>query len=284
MLKKIISYIGIIVLTLFSFYYTDKASEIVKNKDPIMKSILSNKDKYFIKSVNAVVDDDELVSGLNGKTIDVSDSYKNMKKYNLYDDNLYVFKVVNAFLSYDKYIVGGNTYKNQLALVFKVVDSNNLNKLNEILLDKNINVTLFVDGTIIENNTDTILEFIKSGNEIENLGYDLVYSESKFVYTNNMIEALTRKYPKYCYTDYKNSLVLELCSKNNMYTIKPTISVTKYPFSTVKNNTSSGNIISFNIDNDVLKELPSIITYLKQKGYKLVVLDQLISEKYIDEK
>ena len=287
-LKKIFSYIGIISLTLFSFYYTDKASEIVKRNDPIMKNILANKDNYLIESVNAVVSDDEVISGLNGKMIDVSTSYRKMKKYNIYDEDMYVFKEVNPLLSftnsYDKYIVGGNSLKKQVALVFKIVDNNYLDKLNQILLDKNVVGTLFVDGIVLENTTDKILEFISNGNEIENLGYDKIYTDTKFNYTNNMIEALTRIRPKYCYTDYKNSELLDLCSKNNMYTVKPSISVTNYPFITVKNNISSGKIVGFNMNKETLKELPSIISFLKQKGYKLVTLDNLISEKYIDEK
>ena len=287
-MKKLLSYIGILVLTLFSFYYTDKASEIVRNNDPIMKNILANKDNYLIESVSATIDDDEVVSGLNGKGIDINTSYRNMKKHNIYDESMYVYKEIDPLLSftnsYDKYIVGGNPKKNQLALVFKVVNSNYLDELNDIVLNKNVPVTLFVDGTILEENNDKILEFFENGNEIENLGYNSTYSKRKFIYTNNMINAITRLDPKYCYSDYKNSEVLEICSSNNMYTIKPTISVKNYPFSTIKNNVKAGNIISFNIDMETLKELPSIITYLRQKGYKLVILDELISEKYIDEK
>lgn len=284
-MKKLISYIGIAVLTIFSFYYTDKASDLVKNNDPIMKSILSNKDTYLIEPVNAVIDEDEIISGLNGKSVDIKTSYRNMKKCNSYNDSMYVFKEDNPILSftntYDKYIVGGNDKKNQIALVFKIIDTNYLNRLNQILLDKNISSTLFVDGSILETETNTILEFIKNGNEIESLGYNGSYLD-KFNYTNNIIESLTRIPSRYCYTDYKNSDVLDICSKNNMYTIKPSISVSSYPFSTVKNNAKSGNIIGFNMDSETIKELPTIITYLKQKGYKLVTIDELISEKYIE--
>ena len=287
-MKKVLSYIGIFVLSLFSFYYTDKASEIVKGKDPIMKNIMSNKDNYLIEPVNALISGDEIVSGINGKSVDVDNSYKKMKHYNIYDEDMYVFKEDNPILSfinsYDKYVVGGNKIKNEIALVFKIVDSNYLDKLNHILLDKNIVGTLFVDGVVLEQYTDKILELISNGNQIENLGYDLNYSKDKIGYTNNMIESLTRKDARYCYTDYKNDDVLDICGKNNMYTIKPTISVSKYPFITVKNNIKSGDIVSFNMDSETIKELPSIISYLKQKGYKLVSLDNLISERYVDEK
>lgn len=286
-MKKIISYIGILVLSMFSFYYTDKALEIVKSNDPIMKSILANKDKFLVNPVSASIDNDEIVPGINGMEINVDSSYREMKKYNSYNEDKYVFKELSPLLSftnqYDKYIVGGNEIKNQLALVFKIVDISYMEDINNILIDKNVSGTFFIDGAVVENNISYILKLLDN-NEIENLGYNLEYSNDKIIYTNNMIESITRKSPKYCYTDYKNDNIINLCSKNNMYTIKPSISVLNYPFSTVKNNAKSGNIISFNVNSEVIKELPSIISYLCQKGYKLVTLDELISEKFEIEK
>lgn len=286
-MKKILSYIGILVLSMFSFYYTDKALEIVKSNDPIMKNILANKDKYLINPVSASIDNDEIVSGINGMEINVDSSYREMKKYNSYNEDKYVFKELSPLLSftnqYDKYIVGGNEIKNQLALVFKIIDISYMEDINNILIDKNVSGTFFIDGEVIENNISYILKLLDN-NEVENLGYNLEYSNDKIIYTNNMIESITRKTPKYCYTDYKNDDIIRLCGKNNMYTIKPSISVLNYPFSTVKNNVKSGNIISFNASSEVIKELPSIISYLHQKGYKLVTLDELISEKLEIEK
>ena len=90
-MKKIFSYIGIIVLSIFSFYYTDRAGEIVKKNDPIMKEIMANKDSYNVEAVNAIIDDDSIISGINGKEIDVNESYKKMKRYRKYNSDMYVF-------------------------------------------------------------------------------------------------------------------------------------------------------------------------------------------------
>lgn len=287
-MKKYISYFGVIALTIFSFYYTDKATELVMKNDKVMKEIVSNKDNYKIDPINAIINNDEIITGLNGKQININKSYQNMKKINAYNDTMLVFEEVNPLITfkdeYDKYIIGGNEIKNEVALVFKVIDTNYIDRINNILLDKNVSATFFADGSIIEDNINVFLELTSNNNEIENLGYNSKYTNDKFNYTNNMIESITRIEPKYCYSDYRNDDILELCSKNKMYTIKPTINATNYPFSTIKNNVSSGNIIGLNINNEVVKELPSIISYLKQKGYKLVTVDELLSEKYIDEK
>lgn len=288
MLKKYTSYLGVLVLACFSFYYTDKAVDIVKRNDPIMKNILANSDNYYIDPVSALINGDEITVGMNGKKVNVDKSYQNMKKIDEYDEVMLVFDEVipdiSLINSFDKYIVAGNVSKNQVALVFKVDDSYYVNTVNNILLDKDVLATFFMDGSVVEDNMDQVLELVSNGYEIENLGYDGSYNLDRFGWTNNMISALTNEDTKFCYTDYKNSNILDLCSNHNMYTIKPTISVNSYPFSTVKNELESGSIISFNLNETTLKELPSIISYIKQKGFELVTLDELISENLVEEK
>lgn len=287
MLKKYTSYLGAFILICFSFFYTDRAVDIVKRNDPIMKNILANRNNYEIEAVNATIDDDELIPGINGLVIDINKSYTNMKKSNKYDESMYMFEEIVPSISlanaYDKYIVSGNKEKKEVALIFKINDIADIDIINNILLDKNVVATFFIDGEVMNNNLDVIAELVKNKYEIENLGYNENYEIDKLIWTNNLIESLTNKDPKYCYTDYKNSNILELCQKHNMYTIKPNISISNYPFLTVKQNLANGSIISFNINSDTIKELPSIISYIKQKGYELVLLDNLVSEKMLEE-
>lgn len=286
MLKKSLSYLGVFVLVCFSFFYTDKAVDIVKRNDPIMKTILENSESLKVDPVNAIIDSDEVITGLNGKKVNVDKSYQNMKKVNRYLESMIVYDEIipDVNLEYDKYVIKGNEIKNQVALVFKVDDTININKVSEILNDKNMAATFFIDGYVVENNMDLVLELVEDGNEIENLGYDGIYSSEKLKWTNNMIESLTKENANYCYTEYKDSNILDLCSKNKMYTIKPTITANNYPFLTVKKNLESGSIISFDLSDKTVKELASIISYITQKGYHIVTLEELISEEYGNEK
>lgn len=288
MIKRYFSYLGVLVLACFSFYYTDKAADIVRDNDPIMKSIISEQDNYIINPVSAIIDDDEITSGINGKKVNIDKSYQNMKKLNEYNESMLVFDQIipeiNLLNTFDKYIVGGNKSKNEVALLFKIDDIYYVNTLNNILLDKNITATLFIDGSVVYDNMNLILDLVNNKYEIENLGYNGSYSEDYFSWTNNMISALTNEDTLFCYIDYKNSDILDLCKKYKMYTVKPTISVSNYPFSTVKKELSSGSIISFNLSDNTIKELPSIISYIKQKGYSFVSLKELISEELVDDK
>ena len=202
MLKKYMSYLGIVVFASFSFFYTDRAVDIIRRNDPIMKEILLNKDNYNVSYVNASILEDEMTPGINGIIVDITESYKNMKKYNNYNENMYVLKEIGPEVSflknYDKYIISGNQNKNQVSLIFKITDLDYIDNINRILLDKDVVATFFIDGSILDNATDSIIEIVNNKNEIENLGYDKEYSLDKFFWTNNLIASITKKDPKFC--------------------------------------------------------------------------------------
>ena len=288
MLKNIMKYLGVIVLVLFSFYYTDKSVDIVKRNDPVMKEIIYNSDNFKIESVDAITIGDTIIPGMNGIEVNIDESYKRMKQVNGYYESMLMFSEVipdeSLLEQYDKFIVSGNPFRSDIALLVKVSNITNLEKIYKIFLDKNTLATFFIDGSVIENNMDLIYEMASDGFQLENYGYNDVYSEDNFRWTNNMIFSLTNLEPKFCYSEYRNYEVLELCSKNKMYTVNPTLNVTNNPFYTVKNNLKEGNIISLNLTEETVKELPTIISYINQKGYNLVTLNDIVSEERSMEK
>ena len=54
-MKNTFKIIGILLLTFFSFYYTNKVVELSKSKDPIMIKILKESKDYTLESVNATI-------------------------------------------------------------------------------------------------------------------------------------------------------------------------------------------------------------------------------------
>lgn len=284
-MKKYISYLGVLVLACFSFFYTDKAVDIIRRNDPIMKEIISNSESLSVSAVDPIIENDDQIVGLNGKKVNINKSYSNMKKVNQYVESLLVFDEIipSVKVDYSKYIIKGNEKKNQVALVFTIDSDTYLKELVSILDSRMINATLFIDGKVIEDNLDYISKNLNNY-EIENLGYNGVYHDIKIRWTNNMIESFTNNDVKYCYTEYNNSTVLDLCSKNKLYTVKPTFIVNSYPLLTVKKKIESGSIISLNLNREVLKEVSSIVTYIKQKGYEIVDLSILLSQNIVNEK
>ena len=77
------------------------------------------------------------------------------------------------------------------------------------------------------------------------------------------------------YQDYKKSKVLNLCKKLELHTVIPSINAKNSPYQTIKNSLKGGSIIRMN---NKTEELEMSINYIKQRGYNLVRLDQLLSE------
>lgn len=270
----------ILLLLLFSFYYTNKSVELIKESDPIMKQIKSTSKKYQQKAENAQIVGNKIIPGVVGKEIDYDESYTKMKKYGAYNEALTTLKEVEPTVSitdhYDKYIASGNMEKKSIALVFKLENNKNPIPITNILLEKNATATLFVDGLFLENNFDYIASLTTF--ELELLSYDNKYEEIYFNSALNYLSSITKTEPKYCYSDYDKKEVIELCEKLKLHTILPTIRIGNYPYREIKQKLSNAAIISFSITQSSIEELPLIIDYIKQKGYTLVTLDELINE------
>ena len=53
--KKVIQVISVTLLMLFSFFYTNKSIELIRENDPIMKQIKETNMKYKVDPVNATI-------------------------------------------------------------------------------------------------------------------------------------------------------------------------------------------------------------------------------------
>ncbi|MEG1495655.1 MAG: polysaccharide deacetylase family protein [Bacilli bacterium] len=287
-MKQFFSMLGVITLVCFSFYYTNQVAKIVRGNDPLMKEILKAKTSYEVQAVNASINNETIIPGLNGKTVNLDRSYSNMKRLGKFSKDLLVFNEVIPDISltkkYDKYIVKGNKEIDAIALVFPANSIDYVEDILNILTDKDVSATFFIDGVWAENNLTLIENLAKNGNEIENFGYDGTYSKDRLIWTSNMLEAITKEEPKYCYTKYRDDSLLDLCKSYHMYTVRPTIITGSYPFLTVKRSITKGAIVNMELNTTTVKELGAIISYIKQKGYQLVTLKSILSENLIIEK
>ena len=251
--KKIIQILTVSLLMLFSFFYTNKSIELIRETDPLMKKIKATTEKYKVDAVDAKIIGNKIIPGKTGKEIDYQKSYTKMIQYGSYNEVLTTFKEVTPAISiddyYDKYIVQGNSENKAVSLVFKT-NTTNLQDIVNILNSKNIPGTFFIDGLLLENNT-SFFETM-TNHELELLSYDNKYDQIYFESAINYLNSLTKTSPKYCYAEYDQKEVIELCSSLKMHTIIPTIKTTK--------------------------ELPSIIDYITQKGYSFETLSTLLSE------
>lgn len=281
-IKKLIRPISALLLLLFSFYYTNQVVEIIRERDPIMQQIRLSSEKYQIASENAKIIGNNIIPGKSGREIDYEKSYTKMRQYGMYNEALTTFKEVKPTISVedylDKYIVQGNTERKSVALVFKINTNNNFQELINVLNNKNVKTTLFVDGLFLENNTQSIMTLSNQNHEIEILNYDNRYDELYFTSALNYLSSLTKKNPMFCYAEYDQKEVIELCSKLKLHTVIPTIRITEYPYKTIKGKLTNSAIISIPLTDQAMNELPLIIDYITQKGYTFLTLEELLSE------
>lgn len=287
MKSKLIHIFVVLLLGVFSFYYTEKVIDFIREKDPIMKTIKKESTEFEVEPTDAKIINNTIIPGVSGTKVDYDSSYEKMKKYGTYNESLTVFSTVEPTISiddyYDKYISQGNGIRNDVSLVFVVNQNDNIDSIIQILKDTNTQATFFIDGLWLENNNSKVTTLKELNHELEVLSYNDRYDELYFSSSLNLLNRITNIKPKYCFAKYDSKEVIELCSKLELHTIIPTIITGNYPYNDVKKKLSKGSIISFDINSTTNIELPVIIQYIKQKGYTLNTLNTLLSEAY-DEK
>ena len=93
-MKKIIKLTGLIVLIVFSFFYTDKVVEVIRENDNLMLELKKVKDLYKVDAVNATINNNTIIPGLNGRSINVEKSYKRMREIGIFDNSLIEYEII----------------------------------------------------------------------------------------------------------------------------------------------------------------------------------------------
>lgn len=278
-MKNIKKLLYLFIFLLISMYYTNKSIDILKNVDPIMKQIKKNTDKYKVDPIDAVIDDKYISSGVYGKEVDYKESYSKMKQYGKYNEALTVLKETQPTISiektYDKYLVKGNPNNRSISLIFKLTNDEDISGLLSVLEKDDVQVTFFIDGTLLEKNINLIRKL--SNHEVEILSYNNELNEDLILTSVYYLETITNRKPMFCYTETINDKLLNSCAKNKLHTIKVNNIIDKDLSKNIKKNLEPG--ITITVDNYTDKELIYSLKYIKSKGYSFVTIKELFSEK-----
>lgn len=288
-MNRIIKILFACLLVLASFFYTDKVVSFMEDKDPIMIKLKKEKNKLEESPINAKVDVSYLIPGYSGVVVDLNKSFTKMKKYGSYNEALVVFKESVPTISideyYDKYIVSGNGFTNYISLVFEINNKELLPKIKEVLKDNDVRATFFVDGVLLKEDSILITSLLEDFHEIELLNNKNNYDKLIFEEELDALQVIANRRGKYCLAKYDQKEILELCSKEKMHTIIPTMQISSKPYLSVKGKIREGAIISISVTKENISELDVLIKYIKQRGYTLDTLEQLLSEaRNINEK
>lgn len=275
MLKKILKVSAVLLLVGFSFFYTEKVTMIARNSDPIMRAIKKEESNKKVSNVNPVINNDEYIMGINGCEIDVDKSYSKMRSVGEFKEELIVMKETSNDKDLtNKYVIGGNNKEKNVSLIF-IVNKDIDSSLTDYINQKNIKVNYFIDGKYLEENMITV-KFLSENNNIYYLGVNEEYSDEYMLYHNNLIGMNGTNESKYCFTNDKNSDTLKLCNDYNMTTIKSDV-IKDNVYKTIKDKLNNGVI--FAVDSNNIDEIKVSINYILSKGYNIVSLEDLLSEK-----
>ena len=279
-MKKVFQMIGLISLTCFSFFVTEQTAIVVSDMDEIMIEIKNKKDDYKYDSIDAIIDKNTIIPGINKREVNVNKSYKIMKTNGYFNDKLFVYDYEKPKISLtdniDKYIIKGNPSKRMVSLIFKVEQDEDITVIVNILNNYNVKSTFFVNYNWFSNNNTLVEELIKNNHIVAPLMED--YTSSDFEWMDMVLKKINKQSVGFCYNENENKTNLEQCVLKNNYTIKPIVISENTPLVDIKEKLESGSILSLKVNSQVRKELSTIIIHIKSKGYKLSNLKENVLE------
>lgn len=270
---KLINFLGLICLICFTFFYTEKIITVSTNQDEIMINIKEIEENYKTEPIDAIIKEDTIIPGKTGKSIDINNSYKEMKKIGSFQESLIKYETIypttSIYNNYNKYIINGNPYNKNISLIYIINNDKTIDNTLTILKNKKTTISFFIDSSFLNNNIDIISKLKE--HEIYTYGNNGIYTKDNLIITNNIINNKSNNNSIFCLFLEKNETSLKNCSEFKMNSIIPSI-IGNY--NNIKKNIQNGSIILINNT----QELSSIIDYIRNKGYNIVPLSNTIIE------
>jgi len=254
---KNLKYASFVLLIVISFYLTDKIIIYMENKHPIMQEIDARKESFRVAPVNAIINDNTIIPGINGKDVNRRQSYMRMGEFGAFNETFIVFDIVRPNISIednrDKVIIRGNPTRRQVSLILEENPT-----IITLLNNQEINFTI-----IAGLNTDFTREqeYIP-GEKSQNRMRDL-----HFILNRRRINS------GICLLGHSN---IELCYEKNYFLIAPSID-SNDNISELLTNIRSGDIILIR-HNIPEAHLNLIISEIRRQDLQIVPISTLISE------
>lgn len=242
----------------FSFVYTEKIANLTLENNEIYQKINSEKDKYNEAFVNAQINDNYIIPGLNGKMVNVKNSFYNMKDINAFNSYYLIYDTsypeVTLENNKDKIVNKGNRYKKSVSFIIEYNE-----KIVKYFNDNNIEASILV-------NMDTF----KKSELLEQINNEVDAYED--------LDALINKYSKNTNICYVTSVNEKICRKKEKYLVKTDKIVTNSSIISLKNNVEAGDIYYITKGTN-LKNIKVLINSINYKDLHIISLSRMLSEE-----
>lgn len=230
----------------------------INNQNPLMKEILLRKEEYKVEAVDAVIKDNTIIPGINGKVVDEEESFNRMDSIGYFNDLFLVYNYIspNETLKHhlNKIIIKGNSRKRMVAFI---VYNNSL--VSDYFDDNNIKYTSLVK---LNDKIDKNKRYINS--EID----DELFDDLNSLLNKNKVNS------RICLVNYSN---IDMCMKMKYYLVSYSIDMNDNILDNL-NNIGSGDIIFVDSLTN-LYNIKNIINEIKRLDLVIDYLDVLISEE-----
>ncbi len=256
-MNKNLKIFGLLTLLCFSFYYTNQIAKWMQQKDPIYESIIASANDYKVESMNAIINEDTIIPGLMGMSVNVEKSFRSMKNEGYFSVNHLVFDEIKPEISLeenkDKVILQGNDSKNGVSLIIE----SPLHR--EYLEEMGISYALLVTKDTMTNH----LEYgLKINSDMKN------YEEVENYLTRN------KESSSFCVASKKEE---EICKQKKKITIRKTEAIQNSNFINNYNQMSSGKIL-FIDSNLSISHFKILLNQIYFRGLQIMSLEELLSE------
>ena len=245
-----------VLLVLGSFYFSDKLLLYVENLSPLMKEVKKYAEDDILP-VNAVIEDNTIIPGKNGKEVNIRESYLKMNEFGEFIKTFYVYDYIKPEISLydnlDKVIIRGNS-DDSLSII---VDNK---RLEDYLLENNIKFNKLIDNKDdIKNNN---VEYINGGKDYK------AFEELNLYFKREDIVN------KLCIVGYSSS---KYCYEKKYLKVVPTMDVYASNLVSSLDLVGPGEIL-FIHDNLSLSEGKILINKIRSKKLNIIYLSDLVSE------
>lgn len=275
------------------------------NNDALHEDIKKYNTQHKIEPIDATIDKVwKAIPGYNGRIVDIEASYKKMRKTGDFDESKIVYKEVPPKIHlYDltpEPIYKGNPQKPMVALLINVAWGNEfIPGMLKTLNDAGVSATFFFDGSWVKENPTIAMTIYEAGHEIGNHAYshpDLQQHSRETTIeelqkTNDVIEAAIGLTPKW-FAPPSGSFNMEtvrVADELGMKTILWTVDTVDWKkpetaemVNRVVTGVENGSMVLMHPTKPAAEGLETMIAQIKEKGYQLGTVSDLMSEKRID--
>ncbi|WP_242307991.1 polysaccharide deacetylase family protein [Bacillus cereus group sp. BfR-BA-01331] len=299
MKARILAYIFIFSL------YMGCGSYSVFAQDNLHEEIQKHVKQYEIMPQNAMIDKIwKATPGYNGKQVDIEASYNNMKKIKKFDQKQLEFKEVSPSVHLEDLppapIYRGHPHKRMVGLTINVAWGNEyLPRILEILKKHDVKATFFLEGRWVKENLRFAKMIVDANQEVGNHSYTHPNMKTlstdeirdQLQKTNRMIEAATNQKVRW-FAPPSGSFrdeVVKIADDFQMGTIMWTVDTIDWKrpepgvlLQRVMRKIHPGAIVLMHPTSSTTEALDTMIKNLKEQGYKVGNITELLDEKRVD--